>query len=183
MRDDLHKTAKCPSAWQELFRLGLNEADRLNPQRVIDAAAKALMRDLNIELSGAMKSLLRRLMTQPSLLEMSDLICDFEPSTPLECALRSELQTCTGPQGFASALERAITHHFEGYLREFDCRMVDGRVFERAEVEKALRNALGDATVKETCEAFLNRAKVEAKAEDLNVDEVLAPPDKKEHGR
>ena len=74
LRDDLHKTAKCPSDWQELFRLGLNAADRANPARVLDAAINALRRELNVELSGAIKSLLRRLQEQPSLLDVRDLI-------------------------------------------------------------------------------------------------------------
>jgi hypothetical protein len=41
---------------------------------VLDAATNALRRELNVELSGAIKSLLRRLQEQPSLLDVRDLI-------------------------------------------------------------------------------------------------------------
>lgn len=175
MRDDLHKTAVCPPVWQELFRVGLNEADRAKPERLIDAAIKALRRDLNVELSNAVKSLLRRLVDQPSLLHARDLIGAYEPQTPLEVAVRAEFHAAAGEHEFEAALQRALTRHIEAYLREFDCRMVEGRVYDRAEVERALRDALNDQTVRDACEGFLSKAKVEAKAEDLSLEEVLAP--------
>lgn len=185
MRDDLHKTAKCAPVWQELFRLGLNGADRANPKRMEDATAKALKRELNVELSAAMKSLLRKLEAQPSLLEIGELIAGFEPSTPFEAAFRTELRTATGPEGYADALDRALVQQHAAYMREFACRMVEGRVFERVDVERAIAVALNDATVRDACDAFLSRTKLEPKAEPLNLDEVLAPADKtkQEQGR
>lgn len=184
MRDDLHKTAKCPPAWQELFRLGLNAADRANPERLNDAAVKACGHELDAGLSSALKSLLRQLQDQPSFLAAHELIAGYEPATPFEVTLVAELRAATGPEGFRAALNTALGHQRESYMREFDCRMVEGRIYDRAAVEAALRNAVTDPRISEVCDAFLRQQKIEPKAESLNVDEVLAPGDKKkEHGR
>jgi hypothetical protein len=184
MRDDLHKTAKCPPAWQELFRLGLNAADRANPERLNDAAVKACGHELDAGLSSALKSLLRQLQDQPSFLAAHELIAGYEPATPFEVTLVAELRAATGPEGFRAALNTALGHQRESYMREFDCRMVEGRIYDRAAVEAALRNAVTDPRISEVCDAFLRQQKIEPKAEGLNVDEVLAPGDKKkEHGR
>ncbi len=184
MRDDLHKTAKCPPVWQELFRLGLNAADRANPERLDDAAVKACEHELNVGLSKDLKSLLRRLRDQPSFLAAHELIAGYEPATPFEVTLMAELKAATGADGFRAALNKALGHQRESYMREFDCRMVEGRVYDRAAVEAALRSAVTDPRISEMCDAFLQRQRIEPKAEGLNLDEVLAPGDKtKEQGR
>lgn len=184
MRDDLHKKANCPPAWQELFRLGLNAADRANPDRLNDAAVKACGYELNAGLSNGMKSLLRQLHDQPSLLAARELIAGYDPATPFEIALLAELRAASGPGAVRDALDKTLGHQRECYMREFDCRMVEGRVYDRAAVEMALRSAVTDPRISEVCDAFLQNQKIEPKAEPLNLDEVLAPGDKKkEHGR
>lgn len=184
MRDDLHKTARCAPVWQELFRLGLNGADRAHPRRLEDATAKALKRDLDVELSGAMKSLLRKLHTQRSLFEIDALIANFEPSTPFEVAFRAELRAAHGAEGHAEALRRALVQQHAAYMREFDCRMVEGRVFERLVVGKAITAALNEATLREACDTLLSGTKLVPKAEPLTVNELLAPANtaKREQG-
>ena len=185
MRADLHETAKCPPAWQELFRLGLNAADRANPDRLNDAAVKACDYELNAGLSNSLKSLLRQLQDQPSFLAAHELIAGYEPATPFEVTLVAELRAATGAEGFRAALNNALGHQRESYMREFDCRMVEGRVYDRAAVEAALRSAVTNPRISEICDAFLRKQKIEPKAEGLNPDEMLAPGDnnKKEQGR
>lgn len=176
MRDDLHRTAICHRTWQDLFGLGLNEADRAHPERLADAAAKALARELRDELTDSVKKLLRALAEQPALLDAADLIAGYAPKTALEISLCAELRGAKTLADLAGALTRALASQIEAYLREFDCRMIDGKVYNRSEVEGALRDALDADHVQQVCAAFVAREAVPAAAAPLNLDEDLVPP-------
>lgn len=176
MRDDLHRTAKCHRVWQDLFGVGLNDADRAHAPRLADAAAKAIERELRDELTDGVKKLLRALADQPALLDAADLIAGYAPKTALEIALCAELRGAKSLNDLTGALTRALDHQIESYLREFDCRMVEGKVFNRAEVEQALRDALNAQHVQQICAAFVAREAVPITAPPLSVDEDLIPP-------
>lgn len=168
MRDDLHRTAKCHRVWQDVFGLGLNAADRAVPDRLRDGVTKAILRELRDELSDALKAHLRALSAQPSLV---DPIAGYSPRTALEIAVCAELRGSEGAPDVLAALASALAVHAQAYLREFDARMIDGKVFERREVDSAIRDALRSDVIRDACQAFLRGQTPPDRTPSFSIDE------------
>jgi hypothetical protein len=116
MRDDLHKKAPIPRRAQTVLKLAGRPADRCHPERLRDAAARALDQALKRSLSPEVQSALRLAMNQGEMFGLGRPV--NQACSPVEGDLLTRLQTTPTKFDVCTAVEGVIQSLSASYVRE-----------------------------------------------------------------
>lgn len=151
--------------------MALREADRLQPERLTQAAADALSKLVKKDFAPTALRQLRREHVSPSLPGMADL------ESPNAIGVHADVVACghandSDPVSARSALEGGLFRRAWSFCREVEAVMLAERDPQATEVVKSFRSAISDA-VGRAASALLSEGSLDRSAIKLDLDESL----------
>lgn len=177
MRDDLHKKAPIPRKAQHVFKLALRPADRYHPERLTDAAARALDQAVK---RGLSPSTIQAFTDDGRQGEMFwNLSANQQACSPLEAALFAQMRAESLRISGRKLLECELKAWGASYAREVRATLIaDGTVGEISKVVRAFSSAF-DTAASLVAESICSGVPISRSTQDLALGENLIAPGNK----